>query len=321
MHSPLLQPSLRETIREIAVDAQAFFDAVSKTDFKAEEEIPFMLSVYVAAEHYWNQLTPELQQTADTLTGRTLSTCASLAESARASALAGPEDVRDVKVAAKTMRAALHLRSYQYAEADVIHDEGTVLGLRPASQSEGSGLTPENAAAEFKTCIQTLGAVLRLVEASSQDLPVATLATSVPPAKYRAGTAFIMMWMDPKHPELTDVADTVRSVFRSFEVRAVRADDIEHEGLITDRVLNEIRSAEFLFADLSGMRPNVYYEIGYAHALGKRVILFRKSGTGVHFDLAGYNCPEYENLRDLKEKLSRRLISLTNRNPLGEKEI
>lgn len=321
MPTSTIQLPIREILKQIASDAKTFFNASSTVDFKPEDYAPFMLSVYVAAEHYWGQLTPELQLTAEELISRTLTMCASLAESVRTSALAGPEDVRDVKVAAKSMRAALKLRSYHYAEADVIHDEGNVLGLRPASQSEGHGLSPEDAAAKFADCVQTLGAVLRLIEASNQDLPLSAVSASLPPAKYRAGTAFIMMWMDPKHPELTDVADAVRTVFRSFEIRAVRADDIEHEGLITDRVLNEIRTAEFLFADLSGMRPNVYYEVGYAHALGKRVILFRKAGTGVHFDLAGYNCPEYENLRDLKEKLSRRLVSITNRNPLGDKDI
>jgi len=126
-----------------------------------------------------------------------------------------------------------------------------------------------------------------------------------------------MMSMDASRPELVDVADAVKQVFEEFDVAAVRADDIEHEGLITARILGEIETAEFLFADLTGERPNVYYEVGYAHALKRRVILFRKAGTGLHFDLAGYNCPQYENLRDLREKLTRRLEHLTNRRPRG----
>jgi len=100
-----------------------------------------------------------------------------------------------------------------------------------------------------------------------------------------------------------------------LDVRALRGDDIEHEDLITSRILSEIKTSEFCFADLSGSRPNVYYEVGYAHALPRRVILFRKEGTGLHFDLAGYNCPEYESLRDLKEKLTHRLRALTNKEP------
>jgi nucleoside 2-deoxyribosyltransferase len=127
-----------------------------------------------------------------------------------------------------------------------------------------------------------------------------------------------MMWMDPNQPGLVDVADTVRNVFERFGVRAVRSDDIEHEGVITDRILNEIRTAEFLFADLTGVRPNVYYEVGYAHPLKRRVILLRKSGTELHFDLSGYNCPEYVNLHDLRAKLTKRLESMTNKTPTAE---
>ena len=121
------------------------------------------------------------------------------------------------------------------------------------------------------------------------------------------------MWMDRSKADLEDIRDAVVEIFRAFGITAIRADDIEHEGVITQRVLDEIRTSEFLFADISGSRPNVYYEVGFAHALGKRVILFRKQGTTMHFDLAGYNCPEYANIRDLKNKLTKRLESLTNR--------
>jgi hypothetical protein len=255
------------------------------------------------------------------LISKLLPICAAIADSARRSTLAGTEDTHDIKVAAKRARAALRLRAYKYRRADVLHDEGTVLGFQPAEQSEPHNLEPTRAETEFLDALATLETVLRLVETTTAEARHVGESLTHETAKYRAGTAFIMMWMDPAHPELTDVADSVRSAFKAFGVRAVRADDIEHEGLITERVINEIRTSEFLFADLTGMRPNVYYEIGYAHALGKRVILFRKAGTGVHFDLAGYNCPEYENLRDLRDKLSKRLVEITNRNPAANGEI
>lgn len=311
----IAKSELREILRTLSNDVEQYFAAAASA-FLQED-----YSSYQSANYYWDQLPDELQSTANSLIGRLLPPCAEIADQARSSPLTGSEDLQDVKIATKAMLAALKLRRYRYREPDAIHDEGTVLGFRPAEQSENQGLSPTAAENEFFEYLLRLEAVFKLIEATVSASPAAPSSAGAEPAKYRTGTAFIMMWMDSQHPELTDVADTVRSVFRSFGVRAVRADDIEHEGLITERVLNEIRTAEFLFADLTGIRPNVYYEIGYAHALGKRVILFRKSGTGLHFDLAGYNCPEYENLRDLGEKLNKRLISLTNRNPDKDTEI
>jgi hypothetical protein len=78
-------------------------------------------------------------------------------------------------------------------------------------------------------------------------------------------------------------------------------------------VLEAIESSEFLFADLTLERPNVYYEVGHAHARNKRVMLYRKKGTKVHFDLAHRNCPEYENLTELKRLLQKRLEAVTSR--------
>lgn len=264
----------------------------------------------------WDLLSNPTKDIANSISDRLLRIAALVAQVAKAAILTGNEDVQDVKNAAKTMRAALLLRRYQYRESHVINDEEKVLGFRPAQQSEGPGLEPVAAEKVFLDGLSTLRSVLKLVE-SGKAFEAATLpsGTTVAPTKYRSGTAFIMMWMDEELPELSDVVDTVKSVFASFDIKAVRADDIEHEGLITERILSEIHTSEFLFADLTGARPNVYYEVGFAHALGKRVILFRKFGTGLHFDLAGYNCPDYDNLRDLREKLTKRLVGLTNRNP------
>ena len=58
---------------------------------------------------------------------------------------------------------------------------------------------------------------------------------------------------------------------------------------------------------------NVYYEVGHAHARGKRVILYRQSGTRVHFDISHRNCPEYQNISDLKQQLRKRMENVTNK--------
>lgn len=311
---------LRNTFRLIVSEAENYF-AAAATATVEEVEDALGWTPIPATDFYWNQLSIDIKNIAESLIARVLQASAELANQAKSSPIAGPEDTRDVKLAAKRMRSAIYLRKYHYREADVIHEEGSVLGYRSAEQKDLTGLSPELAQKEFKACLQAISSVITVIEATPHSQR--SLGGSISPetSKYRSDTAFIMMWMDPSHPDLTDVADSVRTVFRTFGVHAVRADDIEHDGLITERILNEIRTSEFLFADLTGARPNVYYEIGFAHALGKKVILFRRSGTGIHFDLAGYNCPEYENLRDLKEKLTRRLVSVTNKNPNEAKEI
>ena len=307
------QGPLGASLGTLQQEAEAYFDRAATILVKISP--PDEWAWKKNRDHFWGELPLPLQEEARKLVERLLLLAGPIATAVRNASLASEADQRDVMVGTKVMRAALLLREFKSWPAEVLHDEGMVLGAKPAGQSDSMPISPEVAQQAFVYWAGKIKDILDLVAASRGLGPVGKEALSIAPARYRPGTAFIMMSMDKSRSELVDVADTVKQVFEQFDVRGVRAGDIEHEDQITKRILGEIETAEFLFADLTDGRPNVYYEVGYAHALNRRVILYRKAGTGLHFDLAGYNCPEYENLRDLREKLTRRLEHLTNRGP------
>ena len=42
-------------------------------------------------------------------------------------------------------------------------------------------------------------------------------------------------------------------------------------------------------------------------------MLYRSAGTNLHFDVAHRNCPEYANLTELRDRLRKRLETVTNK--------
>lgn len=149
----------------------------------------------------------------------------------------------------------------------------------------------------------------------AQDFGLDSLTSPVPRKALKPKTAFILMPIDPNNPALDDVYAAIKDACAEFDITAYRADTIEHEGRITDRILLEIETCEYLIADLSLERPNVYYEVGYAHAHNKKPILYRREGTNVHFDLYVHNAPQYKSATDLKDKLRKRLTAILGRDP------
>jgi hypothetical protein len=120
-------------------------------------------------------------------------------------------------------------------------------------------------------------------------------------------TVFMITPMNSSQPENEDFCSTIRDVCRYFRKRAFRADDVPHNGQIHKVVFESIATSEWLIADLTGERPNVYYEVGIARALDKEPVLCCKNGTKIHVDLVGNNVIEYNTFSELKKRLQARL--------------
>ena len=77
--------------------------------------------------------------------------------------------------------------------------------------------------------------------------------------------------------------------------------------------MRQIERAAFVVADLTGERPNVYYEIGYAHRADKEVVLVARSDTAVHFDVSAINRIEYSDYTELMDALRKRVRAIAER--------
>ena len=259
-------------------------------------------------KHSWEIESSDTRNEAETLRTTIKALSVDIAGATRGSPLLAEADTQELRHNTRRMLASVHFHQYSHAGVYVHHDEDLVLGVDPPSHEE---VPFEDAATAPKRFDKAAGEILDLIDLLSPT--DGGESSSSDTSSYRPNTAFIMMAIDQSKPELEDIKNGIKEVFKEFGIHAITADEIEHDDAITDRILDEIEASEFLVADLTYERPNVYYEIGHAHARTKRVILVRRKGTKLHFDVAHRNCPEYENTTELKDRLRKRLEAMTNK--------
>jgi hypothetical protein len=89
--------------------------------------------------------------------------------------------------------------------------------------------------------------------------------------------------------EKGDLKDAYNTFLRVCKTAGFIAYKIDHHfdrsQRIVPAVMNAIRRSAFIISDLSEPSMNVYYEVGYAQALGKDVIATAREGTRLPFDL------------------------------------
>jgi len=92
--------------------------------------------------------------------------------------------------------------------------------------------------------------------------------------------------------------------------RVVRVDEIQDSGNISQQIVEHIATSRLIIADLSGERPNCYYEAGFAHALGKPMVFCVRQKDKIHFDLAAYRFIVWDTEASLRRQLQARFDAL-----------
>jgi hypothetical protein len=107
---------------------------------------------------------------------------------------------------------------------------------------------------------------------------------------------FCFVLMPFKPPQLTEIYKRYikEPIQRHTNIKCMRADDIYKPTLIMSDIWNKINDAKFIIADLTDKNPNVFYELGMAHTLGKEVILVSQKEEDIPFDLRGVRTIIYE---------------------------
>jgi hypothetical protein len=94
---------------------------------------------------------------------------------------------------------------------------------------------------------------------------------------------FVLM---PFRPDMKSIYEKIRQVVViEHSLSCVRGDDMYTAGVIFEEIWNKIQEAQIVISDATGQNPNVFYEMGLAHALGKDVIIITQSLDDIPFDL------------------------------------
>jgi len=113
---------------------------------------------------------------------------------------------------------------------------------------------------------------------------------------------FVLMPFDKKFIRI--YSSYLKPTLIEHDWKCSRADEIYEPIEIMDLIWEQILRADLVIADLTGRNPNVFYELGCAHALDKSTVLITQSINDVPFDLRQRQLIEYSTTTQGYKKLT-----------------
>lgn len=126
--------------------------------------------------------------------------------------------------------------------------------------------------------------------------------------------------MMPFDAAFNPVYSAIEKACAEVNLRCLRADSIWEESIIMQDIFNLLIRSNIVIVDFSNKNPNVLYETGIAHTLGRQVIPISQSLDDLPFDLRHHHflkyLPNEQGLKSMQLALTERLKTLIRRTPL-----
>lgn len=118
--------------------------------------------------------------------------------------------------------------------------------------------------------------------------------------------------------------EVIEPVLKEFNMTPIVAHRISETGSINDQVIQHIYNDKLAICNLTGLNPNVMYELGVRYTMRKHTILICEQGTRLPFDIITERTIFYTNdiagstelKKALRDMISRIDYSLEPENPI-----
>lgn len=96
----------------------------------------------------------------------------------------------------------------------------------------------------------------------------------------------------PFEDKFFEVYEMLKRQFEKEFIFSHAGDEDNQQNILKD-IIQAIYEADIIIADLTGLNANVFYELGVAHTLNKKVIIITENISSLPFDLKSYRAKEY----------------------------
>ena len=113
----------------------------------------------------------------------------------------------------------------------------------------------------------------------------------------------LVFYLTPFSKEFAEDFESVYNVCRTYGLKCLRGDEEFISGDVFPFIIKSLVKARIVIANISGRNPNVFYELGIAHALSKPTIIISRNLSDASFDVRTKQIILYHDSSELKESL------------------